>query len=133
MIAGHTKFSPDLIFSKIAKTYNQSDVFTTTKLKDLISRYADVTVDEGSIVCDWRNAMTKYSKLPGIGSLHDFIFVKNSVTGSVVAKVHDLCYTGSFTNAAIWVLPGKDASGDVIPNHTKSYASLNKTRSLSLK
>ena len=29
LIAGHTKFSPDLLFSKIAQTYNRSDVFTT--------------------------------------------------------------------------------------------------------
>ena len=27
LLAGHTKFSPDLLFSKVAKSYNRSDVF----------------------------------------------------------------------------------------------------------
>lgn len=67
LIAGHTKFSPDLLFSKIAQTYNRSDVFTTEELKEIISRYAEVTVDEGSMVCDWRSPLAKkYSKHPGI-------------------------------------------------------------------
>ena len=73
LIAGHTKFSPALLFSKIAQSYNRSDVFTTLELKEVISQYAEVVVDNGEIVCDWRSPMTKYSKLPGICSLHDFI------------------------------------------------------------
>ena len=100
LIAGHTKFSPDLLFSKIAMTYNHSDIFTTEELKDIISEYADVTVDEGSIVHDWRSALGKYSKFPGIRSLHNFIFTKNSVTQGVYAKVRTQCYTGSFHNAS---------------------------------
>ena len=77
LLAGHTEFSPDLLFSKIAQTYKRSDVFSTEELKNIIATYADVVVDGGSIVCDWRKAMAKYSKLPGIRSLHDFIFMKN--------------------------------------------------------
>ena len=34
MIAGHTKFSPDLLFSKISQSFNHSDVFTTDELKE---------------------------------------------------------------------------------------------------
>ena len=37
LIAGHTKFSPDLLFSKIAQTYNKSDVFNTEELGDIVS------------------------------------------------------------------------------------------------
>ena len=47
LIAGHTKFSPDLLFSKIAQSYNRSDVFTTLELKEVISQYAEVVVDNG--------------------------------------------------------------------------------------
>ena len=47
----HTKFNPDLLFSRIAKTYNCRDVFLTTELKNgIIANYADVTEDDGSIV-----------------------------------------------------------------------------------
>jgi hypothetical protein len=108
LIAGHTKFSPDLLFSRIAQTYNKSDVFCTQELQDVIALYADVTIDDGSIVCDWRNAMTKYSKLPGIRSLHDFIFVKNPVTNTVLAKVRKICATGDFESAAIRVVNGRE-------------------------
>ena len=59
----------DLLFSRIAQTYNKSDVFCTQELKDVIALYADVTIDDGSIVCDWRNAMTKYSKLPAASAV----------------------------------------------------------------
>ena len=33
LLAGHTKFPPDLIFSKIAKSYNKSDVYSTSELE----------------------------------------------------------------------------------------------------
>ena len=33
MIPGHAKCVPDLLFSKISKTYNKSDVFTTEELQ----------------------------------------------------------------------------------------------------
>ncbi len=49
-----------ILFSKIAQTYNKSDVFTTEELKDIIALYVDVVNGNGGIVCDWRNTMTKY-------------------------------------------------------------------------
>ena len=73
LIAGHTKFSPDLLFSKIAKSYNRSDVFNTQDLRNIISPHASVYVDDGEIVSDWRANLCKYSKLPGIRRLHDFV------------------------------------------------------------
>lgn len=60
LVAGHTnyKFTPDLLFSKIAKSYNQSDVFSTNELKDVTACYANVTVDDGSLVYDWRDPLS---------------------------------------------------------------------------
>lgn len=132
LIAGHTKFSPDLLFSKIAKSYNTRDVFTTHELQeDVIGPYADVTVDDRSLVLDWRVELSsKYSKFPGIRSLHDFLFMKNTVTGTVTAKTRRLCYTGSFSNATMHVLTGNEHL-NVIPGEAQSYKSLNKTRNLS--
>ncbi len=130
MIAGHTKFAPDLLFSKVAKTYTKSDVFTTDELSRIIGQYATVTEDDGEIVCDWRNSLDKYSTLPGIRSLHDFIYTINSVTNSVVAKVRPLCYTGSFTNATIHVKAGRSLVENVIPDDTENYSTLGKTREL---
>ena len=132
LIAGHTNFSPDLVFLKIAQNYNRSDVFNTVELSQIISQFADVIIDDGDIVCDWRNPMNKYSKLPGIRSLHDFVFTKNSVTNKVVAKVRKFCYAGPFQDATIHVVSGRDATESVIPNEeNESYKSLGILRSLS--
>ena len=94
LIAGHTKFNPDLLFSRIAKTYNRCDVFSTIELKnDIIANYADVTENDGSIVGVWREPLsTKYSKLQGIRSLHDFVFSKHCLTGEVIPRVRAVLY-----------------------------------------
>ena len=61
LLAGHTKFSPDLLFSKVAQSYNRSDVLDT-----VISPYAELTLDDGTLVGDWREVLSqKYSKVPG--------------------------------------------------------------------
>ena len=91
MIPGHTKFVPDQLFSKIAKIYNKSDMFTTVELQNVVLQYADVVVDNGNIVSDRRIKLS----FPGIRSLYDFLFLKNWVTGKVVSKV---CYSGNYTN-----------------------------------
>ena len=121
MIPGHTKFAPDLLFSKISKTYNKSDVFTTEELKNIIFPYAEVIVDDGSVVSDWRNKLSKYSKFPGIRSLHDFLFVKNSATGKVVSKVRKLCYTGSYTNSTIHLQSNRSIDQNVLCTEDDTY------------
>jgi len=81
----------------IAKDYNQSDVFNMEELKELIALHAYVVVvNQGEIVCDWRTKLTKYSKLPGLCELHDFVIAENSVTGSIICKTRWLCYKGNF-------------------------------------
>ena len=130
LIAGHTIFGPDLLFSKIAKTYNNRDVFSTTELKDeVIGQYADVTLDDGAIVCVWREAVAKkYSKMPGIRNLHDFVFSKHCVTGEVVARTRTMCYSGQFTPATMHILAGQNATERIEP---QTYEVLKKKRSLS--
>lgn len=132
LLAGHTKFSPDLLFSKVAKAYNRSDVFNTSELSHIIAPYSEVVVDNGALVADWRDVLSKkYSKLPGIQKLHDFIYVKNPVTSNVVAKVRHLCYTGSYENSTSHVLRSIDPCFNVIPDLGKqSYTALSKTRNL---
>ena len=59
LIAGHMKFSPHLLYSKISQTYNWSDISTREKPKNVIAIYADVVIDDGTIVWDWRKVMAK--------------------------------------------------------------------------
>ena len=131
LIAGHTKFSPDLLFSKIAQTYNRSDVFNTEELGDIVSRYANVTIANGTMVYDWRTLLCKYSKLPGIRSLHDFLFVKHAVTNQLVAKVRENCYEGAFNDSPIHVVRGRSLEENCIADQDSvSYSTLGKEREL---
>ena len=51
MIAGHTKFNVDRLFSKIAMTYNRSYVFNVNDLVAIVGLHAHVVTDvEGQTV-----------------------------------------------------------------------------------
>lgn len=74
MVPGHTKFAPDLLFSQIAKSYYKSDVFNESELHHLVEQFRCVMTDNGGIVRMWREKVGgKYSNLPGIRDLQDFL------------------------------------------------------------
>ena len=77
MIAGHTKFSVDQLFSRVAQSYNRSDVFTTAELGNIAEPYCSMKIDTGGIVKQWRSLLTKYTNMPGIRSFHKFVFARN--------------------------------------------------------
>ena len=61
-VVGHTKFDPGRLFSNIARAFNRADTFNISQLAELISQYADVTVDDGKLVRAWRSLLPdKYS------------------------------------------------------------------------
>ena len=124
MIPDHTKFVPDQLFSKIAKTYYKRDMFTAVELQNVVLQYADVVVDDGNIVSDWRTKLSKYSKFPGIRSLYDFLFLKNSVTGKVFSKVRKQCYSGKYTNSTIHLLEGRVFEENVLCNQDDTYQNI---------
>ena len=116
MIAGHTKFEPDRLFAKIAKTYIKSDVYTTKDLAALASNYADVVTDDGEVVCTWREAVgEKYTKLPGIRSLHDFLITRHPQNGNAIMKVREQCLTNSFEDTPMRITQGYSATENVCP------------------
>lgn len=51
------------LFSKIAQTYNLSDVFNTEELRDIVSLYAIVTIADGTMVHDWRSVLITWNCL----------------------------------------------------------------------
>ena len=56
-----------------------------------------MTNAEGEIVKHWREQLgQKFTKLPGICSLYDFVTVRHLILGEVIMHVQQLCYTGSF-------------------------------------
>ena len=65
------------------------------ELVAVMERHASVVVDSGHIVQVWRETVTKkYSNLPGIRGLRDFLALCNSGQ-DVLMKVQDICYTGT--------------------------------------
>ena len=75
MIAGHTKFSIDQLFSRVAQSYNSSDVFTIAELGNVAEPYCSMKINTGGIVKQWRSLLTKYTNIPGIRSFHDFVLL----------------------------------------------------------
>ena len=65
MIAGHTKFSHDLLFAKVSQAFTRSDVFSTTELAEIASRYSTVVIDKGDVVQQWRTNLAKIFQIFG--------------------------------------------------------------------
>ena len=118
MIAGHTKFNVDRLFSKISISYNRSDIFNSDDLAAVVCLHAHVVTDaEGEIVKHWREQLgQKFTKLPGIRSLHDFVTVRHLISGEVIMRVRQLCYTGSFEPTKMKLVAGVSADVDAIPS-----------------
>jgi len=57
MVAGHTKFAPDQMFSVLARAYYASVFSIEKQLCEVISRYAAVVMDNGKIVRSWWEAV----------------------------------------------------------------------------
>ncbi len=113
MVAGHTKFAPDRLFAQVANSYNREDVFTMSELTNICNLHAETSVDDGLNVLQWREAVSlKYSDLPGTRKFHDFLIACSHI-GSVVMKVRDKCYTGTFSESPLHVT---DASASGIPS-----------------
>ena len=75
MVVGHTKFDVDRLFSEIAISYNQPDIFKINNLAAVVGKYAHVTIDaDGDMVRQWREKLGhKFTKIPGTHSLPDFV------------------------------------------------------------
>ena len=87
MIAGHTKFTPDRLFSVIGNAYKAADVFTISELQALCAQAADTYVEDGHHVLTWRKTLgKKYSDLLGVRKLHDFLIVRQH-NREIVMKV----------------------------------------------
>ena len=106
MIAGHMKFSVDQLFSRVAQSFNHSDIFITEELAGIVEPYAIVVIDSGDIVTQWRAALDTCTKMPGKRGLHDFMFAKNPSNGDAMVRVCELCYNGPLKDSTIKVASG---------------------------
>ena len=130
MVAGHTKFAPDLLFSVTARDFYASDVFNEREFVAVMEQHASVVIDTGRIVRAWRDTLTKkYSNLPGIRGLHDFLALRNSGEDALM-KVRESCYTGTLKNTPMKISKGMSASDRAIPGVNRSYFALGMVKQL---
>ena len=75
-----------------------------------MENHASVTFDSGRIVRCWRDTVTqKYTNLPGIRELHDFLALKNPGTDAIM-KVRDKCYTGTLKDTPMKLVKGRNST-----------------------
>ena len=92
--------------------------------KDKIS---GVIVDDNSIL-SWSDKVSqKYSKLPGIRDLHDFLIVQNPTTSNAMMLVCEFCHGGA---AKATTLSLNAAEFNCCPGPSDMYHQLRKTRVL---
>ena len=121
-MAGHTKFTPDRVFSAVTHTYNTSDVFNISELKAVCLRHASTHVEDGSGMFHWRELLhSKYTELPGIRSYHDFLTVKTP-SGATVMKIREKCYEGTLTNSPLRIKKGFNSQ--IVPSQNYLHREL---------
>ena len=64
---------------------------------------ATTFIEDGQHVLTWRDSLgDKYSDLPGVCKLHDFLVVR-AHNGNVVMKVRENCYVGEWKDSPLHV------------------------------
>ena len=83
-------------------------------------------IDDGTLVFPWRERIEqKYTKLPGIRSLHDFVAVRHPETGKAFMTIREYSYGGPTKPAPI---KEKGHGESVTP--TENYIQSGKIRTL---
>ena len=95
LTVGHAKFSPDRLFSSIAKTFYISDVFCIEMLDSIVQQYVTTHVFTSSHIKQWRASLQQnYSGIQGISEMHDIYISEKS--GKVTVSHRKLCFRGEY-------------------------------------
>lgn len=95
LTVGHTKFTPDRLFSSIAKTFYNSDVFCIEMLDNIVQHYATTHVFNSCHIKQWRVSLEqKYSGIQGISEMHDIYISKKF--GKVTVSHRNLCFKDGY-------------------------------------
>ena len=80
--------------------------YSTRELTEVMQRHASVMFDSGGIVRCWRDVVSKkYSNLPGIRELHDFLALCNAGENATM-MVRDNCYSGPLKTTPMSIRKG---------------------------
>ena len=94
------KFAPDHLFANTANSYKKADP-TIEELKSSCDQLATTYIEDGTNILMWRDSFgEKYSNLPGVHKLHDFLFIK--VASGVVTKMRDFYHGVALAESPLW-------------------------------
>ena len=131
MVAGHTKFAPDQLFAITARDFYSSDIFNERELTEVMQRHASVMFDSGRIVRCWRDVVSKkYSNLPGIRELHDFLALRNAGENATM-MVRDNCYSGPLKTTPMSIRKGLGPQDRALPGVGDLYFAKGLVKTLS--
>ena len=100
-------------------------------LGNIAHQYAtSVVINDRDLVFDWRNTLSKCTKMPGIRSLHDFICARRPSTGDAMMRVRKLYYEGPMEDSSIILANGHTTSEVAIPEPEFSYKSQGMVKSI---
>jgi hypothetical protein len=121
MVVGHTKFAPDRLFSRIANSYNSSDVFNIGELVAIAEQYATATEEDGTRILKWRQELDKkYTELGGIRKYHDFVISRNG-NDETVLKLKAHCASGTLKPATFRLKSGHKPEDSCFPDPLLNY------------
>ena len=103
MIPGHTKFSPDEAFARVAHTFYKEDVFTGEELAVITGKYGLTYTLDGGGILRWKSVLPGlYKPVPGIKDLHDFVWSYPSAELRPQLNVRKLCSGGDYTPVTLY-------------------------------
>ena len=121
------------VFLVPAKAYNASDVFNTQELLNVMSQSDKISgvIVGGDSISNWHDKVSqKYSKLPGIRELHDFLIVSNPTTNNAEVLMREFCHGGPERPTTLSLNSGVSPGFNCCPGPSETYHQLGKTRVL---
>ena len=98
MIPGHTKFSPDEMFARVAHTFYKADVLTEEELRDITSRYSLTYICGGDDRKRWKAVLSPvYKPVPNIKDLHNFVRSASEPGSMPQLRVRKLYSSGEYS------------------------------------
>lgn len=120
------------VFSN-CKSIHASDVFNTQELLDVMSQSDKIcrVIVGGDSISNWRDKVSqKYSKLPGIRELHNFLIVRNPTTNNAMMLLREFCHGGPAKPTTLSLNSGVSPGFNCCPGPSETYHQLGKTRVL---
>ena len=117
LIAGHTSLH-QIVFLQTLPTRARRLIWCVHYRRTEIIMWPighNLHIEDGTNILMWRDSFgEKYSNLPGVHKLHDFLFIK--VASGVLMKMRDFCHGVALAESPLWTR-NPEQSGTLVDTH----------------